>query len=187
MMRNMLEKEKLSKMQTEEEINDPSKRIIKGFKVDTSVDKISAKVYITSVDQYGFNEQSRVLFGTVAELDPNVLRKYINKTEEVAFNELYKSDFEELCRALEVLYNSTEKGEEEGGEYYFGTVGYTLGHYCELLANGELITSDGQCNWDMIRELRDRGYRVYAGEKDSFGWLTGCIQKHGDERILVYG
>ena len=185
-MRNMLEKEKLSKMQTEEEINDPSKRVIKSFKVKPAADKIGVKVYITSVDQYGFNEQSRVLFGTVAELDPNVLSKYINKTEEVTFNELYKSDFEELCRALEVLYNSPEKGEEEG-EYYFDTVGNTLGYYCELLANGELITNDGQCNWDMIMKLRGRGYRVYAGDKDSFGWLTGCIQKHGDERILVYG
>ena len=183
----MLEREKLSKKQTQEEINDPSKRLIISIKVEPGVNKISKNVIITSTDQYGFNESSRRLFTTVADIDAEVLRKYINKTEEVAFNELYVSDFEELCRSLEALYRTSEKGEEEDGKYYFDTVGDTLGHYCELLANGELITNDGQCNWDMICELRRRGYRVFAGEKDSFGWLTGCIRKEDDGRILVYG
>ena len=30
------------------------------------------------------------------------------------------------------------------------------------------------------------GFDVYAGEKDSFGWLTGCIE-FPDGRVLVYG
>ncbi len=64
---------------------------------------------------------------------------------------------------------------------------------CELVDNIEgranklLITEGGKCNWDNISIVRANGFRVFAGERDSFGWLTGCIQKNGDNRILVYG
>jgi hypothetical protein len=52
-------------------------------------------------------------------------------------------------------------------------------------ADTALITNKGECNWAAHRELEKHGYRVYAGEKDSFGWLTGCINtKKG---VLVYG
>ena len=57
----------------------------------------------------------------------------------------------------------------------------------EGLCNEYLITESGGCNWDNICVLRSKGYSVYAGEKDGFGWLTGCIQKKGDNRIVVYG
>lgn len=50
-----------------------------------------------------------------------------------------------------------------------------------------LIGKNGGCNWDNIKALRDKGYRVYAGERDSFGWLTGCISKPGDSRVICYG
>lgn len=51
-------------------------------------------------------------------------------------------------------------------------------------AAATLITSDGTCDWDAIRCVTHAGYEVFAGEKDSFGWLSGCIQtKKG---ILVY-
>ena len=53
------------------------------------------------------------------------------------------------------------------------------------LCNDYLIDDDGTCNWRNIETLRQHGYRVYAGEKDSFGWLTGCVEKDG--RILVFG
>ena len=53
------------------------------------------------------------------------------------------------------------------------------------LSNELLITDQGLCNWNNIKILRSNGYRVYAGEKDSFGWLTGCIRK--DNYVLVYG
>jgi len=51
---------------------------------------------------------------------------------------------------------------------------------CELL-----ITEGGGCNWGNIRVLRESGFRVFAGEKDSFGWLTGCIQT--TQGIIIYG
>lgn len=58
-----------------------------------------------------------------------------------------------------------------------------VGLCCDLL-----ITAGGQCNWDNIRTLRDNGFRVFPGDKDSFGWLIGCIQKKGvDKLMLTYG
>lgn len=57
---------------------------------------------------------------------------------------------------------------------------------CELL-----ISAQGRCNWDNISEVKKAGFDVYAGDKDSFGWLTGCIsiQATGEnfKRVLVYG
>ena len=53
------------------------------------------------------------------------------------------------------------------------------------LACGCLILTSGQCNWPNHRLLADAGFRVFAGEKDSFGWLIGCIRtKKG---IISYG
>ena len=36
-----------------------------------------------------------------------------------------------------------------------------------------------------IITVRENGFDVFAGERDRFGWLTGCIRvKHG---IIVFG
>lgn len=48
-----------------------------------------------------------------------------------------------------------------------------------------LITDTGECNWDNIKTLKESGYNVFPGEKDSFGWLTGCIKTN--KGIIVYG
>lgn len=56
----------------------------------------------------------------------------------------------------------------------------------ETLACGCLISQGGGCHWENIAKLRDLGYNVFPGEKDSFGWLTGCIRtKTGI--VIVYG
>ena len=39
----------------------------------------------------------------------------------------------------------------------------------------------------MIREFSHHGYRVYAGEQDSFGWLTGVVQDKKTGREIVFG
>ena len=53
------------------------------------------------------------------------------------------------------------------------------------IANGELITSTGGCNWAAHDKLEAAGFRVKAGDKDSFGWLTGLIcTKKG---TIMYG
>lgn len=45
------------------------------------------------------------------------------------------------------------------------------------IATNVLVTPYGKCNWMNIRQLQQRGYDVYAGEKDSFGWLSGIIER----------
>jgi hypothetical protein len=48
------------------------------------------------------------------------------------------------------------------------------------LANDLLITRSGQIN--MVEKSKFESYapcHIYAGEKDSFGWLTGIIDYNG--------
>ena len=93
---------------------------------------------------------------------------------------------EEFLKVLEELYSiqgNSETDEDDGREYFTG---------CDIVEKAaelcveNLVTEDGDCDWDNIRILRNNGYRVWAGEKDSFGWLSGCVQKQGDRRILTY-
>lgn len=53
------------------------------------------------------------------------------------------------------------------------------------LADGELITSTGQCNFAAHKELAAAGFPVTCGERDSFGWLTGVI--HTSKGSICYG
>lgn len=58
---------------------------------------------------------------------------------------------------------------------------------CEAVGYADefLVTDGGQCAWENHAALKAEGYDVFPGERDRFGWLTGCIQtKKG---ILVYG
>lgn len=94
---------------------------------------------------------------------------------------------ETLIKALEKLYGESNNSyvcEEDSKAYFKNDETYiaVIG-FC----NEYLITEDGLCNWKNIGVLKEAGYYVYAGEKDSFGWLTGCVQKKGDNRIVVYG
>lgn len=62
----------------------------------------------------------------------------------------------------------------------------------DAMASALFIKADGRCNWDNIRQLRKYGFRVYAGEQDSFGWLSGCIElplksDEDDPCVVVYG
>lgn len=55
------------------------------------------------------------------------------------------------------------------------------------LANQNLIAPKQLmgCHWINHHRLEVHGFPVTCGEKDSFGWLTGCVEtKHG---IFVYG
>ncbi len=89
---------------------------------------------------------------------------------------------DELMKVLKELFNSTnievKYGYFQGGE---------LVDRAEVLCCEQLITVNGGCNWTNIKVLHENGYNVFAGDKDSFGWLTGCVQKKGDNRILIYG
>lgn len=54
-----------------------------------------------------------------------------------------------------------------------------------LAADDVLIDANGRNIVDNHVILKHRGYNVFPGECDRFGWLSGCIQtKKG---IIVYG
>ena len=53
------------------------------------------------------------------------------------------------------------------------------------IAEEALICDDGNPNFKAHRELRAEGFPVYAGETDSFGWLTGVILTPKGQ--IVYG
>ena len=89
---------------------------------------------------------------------------------------------DELMKVLEELFDSTDI--EVIDDYFQNS---PLVDRAESLCCDQLITVHGDCNWENIKTLRDNGYRVFAGEKDSFGWLTGCVQRIGDTKTFVYG
>lgn len=92
---------------------------------------------------------------------------------------------EDLVNALNALTEEDFNEPDETGVIYAKSTPAV--DECEFMANGLLITSNGRCNWENIRKLKSYGFDVYAGEKDSFGWLTGCIEFPDRERVLVYG
>jgi hypothetical protein len=60
-----------------------------------------------------------------------------------------------------------------------------LAEKAAALADTLLIGLNRECLWIQHDILSEAGYSVFAGEKDSFGWLTGCIQtKKG---IVMFG
>lgn len=86
----------------------------------------------------------------------------------------------ELLKALEAsdeIAPTTWLGQEDNPHPIFDLIDTEL---C-----GELINSDGSCNFRNHAILKQAGFNVFAGEKDSFGWLTGCVStKKG---TIVYG
>lgn len=94
-----------------------------------------------------------------------------------------------LLTQLEELFNQEDNyivDEDDGCAYFKDSELYkeVNNSCCEVL-----ITSNGQCDWGNIAILRNNGYRVFAGEWDSFGWLIGCIRKNDDplRRTVCYG
>lgn len=56
------------------------------------------------------------------------------------------------------------------------------------LADDLFITSNGHPNYDAINMAKKEGIAVFPGDKDSFGWLTGCVKLYGQNHaILVFG
>ena len=46
----------------------------------------------------------------------------------------------------------------------------------ENWADQNLIAADGSPDIGMVGVLEDEGFRMFAGEKDSFGWLSAIVQ-----------
>ena len=41
--------------------------------------------------------------------------------------------------------------------------------------------------WRMMDEFEKNGYHVYAGERDSFGWLIGVVEDKRTGRKMTFG
>ena len=54
----------------------------------------------------------------------------------------------------------------------------------EATASEVLIDENGKNIWSNHEILENAGYRVFMGERDGFGWLSGCIQTQ--KGILIY-
>ncbi len=52
-----------------------------------------------------------------------------------------------------------------------------------------LIRGNGECDWDSIAYLKQKGFDIHAGERDSCGWLTGVIEWPGlpFNKKILYG
>ena len=93
----------------------------------------------------------------------------------------------ELLTELAYIYLQTGNSYwGDDGREYFKDDDHNA-QMASCLCDEYLITENGTPNLDNIKKLRNFGYRVFPGEKDGFGWLTGCVQKNGDSRILVFG
>lgn len=122
----------------------------------------------------------------------NKLEYLINESEEILVTAIENIVGNPLPTLLVRLFSldawDNVKPDETGTKYAQNLpegLPTELADLAENEACGELITGSGDCNWKRIRQLRNEGYRVYAGDEDSFGWVTGCIQK--DDKVLVYG
>lgn len=82
----------------------------------------------------------------------------------------------------EYIWGSDDNVEEEEG---IQPSKHPLVNEAQGLACEFFITDDGRCNFPNMKVAEQAGFRVFAGEKDSFGWLTGCIQTN--KGIIVYG
>lgn len=92
---------------------------------------------------------------------------------------------EKLVKILDEIQDRKDLLSEDG-KYFDVNLDNPKLKEAEGLACEELITLAGRPNVEGIREMATYGYRVYPGDRDSFGWLTGCIQK-GNGPILVFG
>ena len=107
----------------------------------------------------------------------------LNKAEEIV-NIATLRKLDELQTRTDLL----SKEPDEDGRQWFDTnlsdplLDEVVGLMCETF-----ITEDGQPNYANISWFKEHSdYRVFPGEKDSFGWLTAGIQK-GTGPILWFG
>jgi len=50
-----------------------------------------------------------------------------------------------------------------------------------------LVAADGNPNWDNIKVLHNRGYKVRPTETDGFGWLCAVITRPEHKTRVYFG
>lgn len=157
----------------------PDNRIVTSIRVDDSNPVYDAIYFTSNCD--GFAEEEKLAFKTYNK--GKYSTEYLNSYEYLAHNygvgssesellsDLKTSEILELKYILDRYFNDPSREELEDA--------------AEFECCASLITSNGDCNWLNILALRRMGYDVYAGDQDSFGWLTGVVEKDGIQ--LIYG
>jgi hypothetical protein len=65
------------------------------------------------------------------------------------------------------------------------TYTHSLVNAAKYMANEYLIGDDGYPNMDAIDYIILNGFHIFPGEKDRFGWLTGCIEL--SRGLIIFG
>lgn len=173
--------------------NDPSNRTVD--KIDIEENDLYIDIYATT-SYKGMAKQTMLVGRTYDTTFRNasiLSDRYCGETEIFMAEDLsviLRGQLEVLLNRLFALEEWDSVSPDENGKKY--AQGLPLGYPSDIaeaaeeFACEELITECGDCNWLRIRELvKKRGYCIYPGDEDSFGWLTGCIEKDG--KVLVYG
>lgn len=165
---------------------DPMNRIVTDVTFIETDDNLT-EVRVTSNCDGWAEDSNKLLFRTVRKFSPEEKDLMKGKSEQEVYDTYYTNELDELIRSLKELYKIETGVHVEEGEKFFNTDKGGFATYVMELCCGLLITVGGSVNYKNLLTLEKAGYDVYAGDKDSFGWLTGCIQKKGDDRILVFG
>ena len=107
----------------------------------------------------------------------------IYKIQDSLFKKIREIDAQERPKRLEKLIELLKN--LNASELPDNYDEYIKNDEIESLACSTLIGSNGECLWDSHNVLNQNGFPVFAGERDRFGWLTGCIQT--EKGIIVYG
>ena len=163
------------------------RKITVGAETPDRVEGLTRWLIIVTSDCDGWAEDDgKIIARTYVRPTERMLQRCVGKSEEYAIKSFEETMENTLCLVLEKLFATPDIFKECEGEYYhFADNNHPLVDLAEEYACGYLITDGGACNWENIMKLRSGGYEVFAGDKDSFGWLTGCIAK--DKLCLVYG
>ena len=91
-----------------------------------------------------------------------------------------------MQRLVECLNAVDDSSLPDSTDTHLDPVDHPLIDEIQFIADRMLITDEGRPDFDeMDRLFKEHGYFVFPGERDSFGWVTACIQtKKG---IIVFG
>ena len=76
---------------------------------------------------------------------------------------------------------------EEGWTTYWYTTGIPGNEGIAADLFDWLECSCSSPSYAMIKEFHEHGYNVRAGERDSFGWLTGIVHDNVTGRNICFG
>jgi len=87
-------------------------------------------------------------------------------------------------KLIDLLEQIDKSDLEDNYDKHLNQENKLVGNIVEIAIN-ELIDDNGHCIWDNHEILKKKGFYVFCGERDRFGWLVGCIQtKKG---VICYG